>query len=338
MMTSLEQNHLAPAKIDVSFVVIGYNESETLKECLDSVNDADIEGLTSELIYVDGGSTDSSIEIAQETGVDVLLGGEKRRRAAENRNLGMGTARGRFIQFLDGDMTLSPDWPRAAVEFLKSHDDFAAVCGNLNEASPGILFEALQIDWVPREDTIRHCGGAAMYVRETLQKAGGFPTNVAYGEEPLLCWRLRNDHKKKIYQLNRVMAKHNLGFRGIRDYWRRNVRCGQTYAEIATRCWRTADPLWRKECIRNAAWAFTMLAAIFLLIIGNMWIRGGVIVVAVLVIIRKFVQTKLKGYRFSVSLVYAFHTYFSKLSIAWGEVRWAIGQCLGSQGKEEHVP
>ncbi|MFO7974398.1 MAG: glycosyltransferase family A protein, partial [Candidatus Hydrogenedentota bacterium] len=200
-MTSPEQNHLASTKIDVSFVVIGYNEAETLQECLASVNHADLEGLISERIYVDGGSTDSSIEIAQKTGVDVLLGGEKRRRAAENRNLGRKAARGRFIQFLDGDMTLSPDWPRAAVEFLKSHDDFAAVCGNLNEASPGILFEALQIDWVPREDTIRHCGGAAMYVRETLQKAGGFPTNVAYGEEPLLCWRLRNDHKKKIYQL-----------------------------------------------------------------------------------------------------------------------------------------
>jgi glycosyltransferase involved in cell wall biosynthesis len=326
MTTDVEQNDQTSSGIDVSFVVIGYNESETLEECLNSAKQAKLDGLTWELLYVDGGSNDSSIDIAREIGVDHLLGGEKRRRAAENRNLGLFAARGRFVQFLDGDMVLSPDWPHAAVEFLESHEDFAAVCGNLNESSHGTLFKALQIDWVPREDTIRHCGGAAMYIRETVQKAGGFPTDVAYGEEPLLCWRLRNNHGKKIYQLNRPMARHNLGFHGIRDYWRRNVRCGQTYAEIASRCWRTSDPLWRKECIRNALWALTTLAAIFLLIIGNMWIKGGIIIVAIFVVGRKFVQTKLKGYPLSVSILYAFHTYFSKLSIAWGECRWVMGR------------
>ena len=226
------------------------------------------------------------------------------------------------MQFLDGDMALFPDWPRAAAEFLYGHEDVAAVCGNLEESSPGILFEALQIDWMPREGAIRHCGGAAMYFRAALQEAGGFPTDVAYGEEPLLCWRLRNAHDRKIYQMNRGMAHHNLGFRGLRDYWRRNVRCGQTYAEIASRCWRTPDPLWKRECIMNAAWAFAMLGGVLALVVGNAWVRIAVMTAAGFVLVRKFVQTRLKGHSARVALVYALHTYFSKLSIAWGELRW----------------
>lgn len=337
-MTAIGEHNDAASEFDISFVVIGYNESEFLEECLKSVKHADLNGLRWELIYVDGGSTDSSIDIARESGVDHLLGGEKRRRAAENRNLGLAAAKGRFVQFLDGDMLLSPDWPRAALEFLESHHDVAAVCGNLNEADTGILFKALQIDWVPREAAIRHCGGASMYIRETLQKAGGFPTDVAYGEEPLLCWRLRNDHTMRIYQLNRVMAEHNLGFRGIRDYWRRNVRCGQTYAEIASRCWRTPDPLWRKECLRNAGWAFVILAVLVLMAFGNMWIRLAMLSIIILVLGRKFVQTKLRGYPSSVAIVYAIHTYFSKLSIAWGEARWVVKRLFSKRRRQEHVP
>lgn len=322
MKPNAERSPSPAGTIDLSFVVIGYNEAGTLKACLDSVRNADLDGLSWELIYVDGGSIDPSMDIAREAGVDRLLGGETRRRAAENRNLGLEAATGRLVQFLDGDMALFPDWPRAAAEFLYGHEDVAAVCGNLEESSPGILFEALQIDWMPREGAIRHCGGAAMYFRAALQEAGGFPTDVAYGEEPLLCWRLRNAHDRKIYQMNRGMAHHNLGFRGLRDYWRRNVRCGQTYAEIASRCWRTPDPLWKRECIMNAAWAFAMLGGVLALVVGNAWVRIAVMTAAGFVLVRKFVQTRLKGHSARVALVYALHTYFSKLSIAWGELRW----------------
>lgn len=324
MMTPTEQPSSPPREIDLSFVVIGYNEAATLKACLESVKTADLDGLSWELIYVDAGSTDDSIEIAREAGVDLLLGGEIRRRAAENRNLGLGEARGRLVQFVDGDMTLSPDWPRAAAQFLFENKAVAAVCGNLEESAPGVFYEALQIDWAQREGEIRHCGGAAMYLTELLREAGGFPTEVAYGEEPLLCWRLRNIFGRKIYQINQTMARHNLDFRGLRDYWRRNVRCGQTYAEIAAICWRTPDPLWRRECLTNAAWALLVFAALAGLAVGGTGLRIAILSIGGCVLARKFLQTWMKSYPVGVSLTYAVHSYFSKLSIAWGELRWFL--------------
>lgn len=323
------------AGVELSFVVIGYNESPTLRACLASVRAAQASLPASELIYVDGGSTDDSVAVAIEAGVDLLLGGERRRRAAENRNLGLRAARGRFVQFVDGDMALAPDWPAAALGFLREHPECAAVCGNLREAGEGALFRALQIDWAPREGPIRHCGGAAMYARDVLRRVGGFPEDVAYGEEPLLCWRIRNQINLGIYQIDRIMADHDLGFRGFRDYWRRNVRCGRTYAEIAARCRSTADPLWRREALANAAWAATLGTAVPLAVFGGMPLRGLLALCAVLILLRKCIQTRRRGYSWGVSAVYAAHTYFSKIPIALGELRWLLGRPLGRRGKQE---
>lgn len=310
------------SSVDISFVVIGYNEAASLGRCLRSVRDADVSGLTHELIYVDAGSQDDSITVARESGVDRVLGGETRRRAAENRNLGLNVARGRYIQFIDGDMVLAPDWPKAALELLEARDDTAAVCGNLNEANKSAIFRALAIDWAPREGYIRHCGGAAMYRREVLERMGGFPEDVAYGEEPFLCWRIRNEMGLKIYQLNRTMADHDLGFRGMGDYWRRNVRCGATYAEIAHKCRGTKDPLWLKEAVSNLAWAFALVAGLLAFIATSTTTRLVLLLIAAAVVARKTVQMRRRGTPWNVSLLYGFHVYFSKLAIAWGEVTW----------------
>lgn len=63
-----------------------------------------------EIIVVDDGSTDNSLEIAQSfttQGVTVLNG--PRRNAAAARNTGLQKATGNFLQFLDADDLLAPD-------------------------------------------------------------------------------------------------------------------------------------------------------------------------------------------------------------------------------------
>ena len=62
---------------DISFVVIGFNEAAHLGACLRSVQAADLAGLVWELLFVDGGSTDDSREIAAATGQVRILGGDE---------------------------------------------------------------------------------------------------------------------------------------------------------------------------------------------------------------------------------------------------------------------
>jgi len=324
--SAIESDEREHARDDlISFVVIGYNEGATLGACIESIRNAEpVPGLSFEVIYVDGGSADDSIEKVRRVGVDQILGGEKRRRAAENRNLGAYAAQGKYIQFLDGDMTLASDWPKAAVDLLVERPEVAAVCGNLREAGDGVWLRALEIDWAPREGVIRHCGGAAMFRREPLIHFGGFPEDVKYGEEPLLCWRIRNELEMSIYQLNRTMANHDLGHTGFVDYWRRNVRVGRTYAEIAGRCVRSADRLWYRESIVNAGWAALIVAAAALLVVGPLWLELAILIGVFGIVGRKFFQARRRGYPAEVAAVYAVHTYLCKLPLAWGELRWLL--------------
>ncbi len=309
----------------LSYVVIGYNEAPTLGACLRSVREAQMpKGVSVELIFVDGGSQDDSLRIAEQEGADVILGGERRRRASENRNLGLQAAQGEYVQFIDGDMILAPDWPEAAIAFLDVHLESAAVCGNLRETEDSLFSRALEIDWGVREGNIRHCGGAAMYRRAPLEQMGGFPEDVAYGEEPYLCWRIRNELGLNIYQFNHRMVDHGLGFTGFGDYWRRCVRAGATYAEIAMRCLKHKDKLWLREVITNLAWA----GGAILLVLGGLfapgWLETCLLLGVAIVLGRKYVQVRKKGYPISVATLYVAHTYFSKLPIAYGEVKWCF--------------
>ncbi|NIA16359.1 MAG: glycosyltransferase, partial [Nitrospiraceae bacterium] len=306
----------------------------TLAACLESVKYALQQAqppLSAEIFYVDGGSQDNSLAIAAEAGVDQTLGGEKRRRASENRNLGLRTAKGRYVQFVDGDMIVAPDWPQAAVRYLDQHPQTAAVCGNVREKTQSVLHQAMELDWLPREGAIRHCGGAAMFRRGPLEHFDGFPEDIPYGEEPYLCWCIRNQLGMDIYQLNQTMVDHDLGFKGSADYWRRNVRVGATYALIAARCARTNDPLWRHEAIANAAWAAAILAALALLVIGPLPVKALIAAAATVVIARKAAQTRRNGHPLTLAFVYALHTYFAKLPLAQGEVQWLAGRIFRPQ-------
>ena len=309
---------------DLSFVVIGYNEGKHIRACLESVHAINLPDMTYELIYVDGGSRDNSMDEARKVDKVRIYGGDRQRRAAENRNLGAKQALGRYIQFIDGDMLMDREWPARAMAFLEQHPEVTAVAGMLEEANTSFVFRVLQIDWNPVEGEVDACGGAAMYRREIFEKAGGFPEDVGYGEEPLLCWRIRNECGGKIWYLDARMAKHDLGFNGLRDYWKRCNNNGRAYIEIASRCWNSTDPLWKPNVIRNFTWAGVYLAVVLVLVLSPWWLAIGLIGLIGLILLRLTWKTWRRGHPLSIAAGYAFHCYAAKIPLAWGQLKWLI--------------
>ncbi len=235
----------------LSLVVIGRNEGARLARCLQSVKairgwDGEIE-----LIYVDSGSTDGSCGIARSFGARVVELQSERPSAALGRNAGWRTARAPVVLFLDGDTVLDPDFPAHAAKTL-ADPRVAVVFGRRRELHPeaSIYNRVLDLDWIAAPGPAQYCGGDALMRRAVLEETGGYDNELIAGEEPDLCRRMRG-MGYQILHVDCPMTGHDLAMQRWRQYWRRAVRTGHAYAEVAERYAATPLPLWKAESRAN---------------------------------------------------------------------------------------
>jgi len=103
----------------VSVVVVAYNSARTLGETLDSLAALDYPDY--EVLVVDGGSTDGTVELARSrAGVRVLRADGATIGACRNR--GVEASRGDYVAFTDSDCAVPPDWLTRHVARLREHE------------------------------------------------------------------------------------------------------------------------------------------------------------------------------------------------------------------------
>jgi GT2 family glycosyltransferase len=236
---------------DIGVVVIGRNEGERLVACL-----ASVKAVTGNIIYVDSGSTDGSITAAKQIGASVvMLDLSQPFTAARARNEGVATLRAlwpriRFVQFVDGDCNLAPDWIDKACAFIEQREDVAIVCGRRRERYPtaSVYNRLFDIEWDTPIGEASACGGDALVRIKAFDAVGGFCAKLIAGEEPELCVRLR-EVGWKIWRLDAEMTQHDAAMSRFGQWWVRSVRSGYGFAEVARlhrtspfRIWARAIP------------------------------------------------------------------------------------------------
>lgn len=93
----------------ISIIVPFFNQEQYLSDCLASVLDQQFDGL--EIVLIDDGSTDSSLEISMKAAKNcqnVTILRQDNSGQSSARNYGLEKARGQFVAFLDSDDMLSP--------------------------------------------------------------------------------------------------------------------------------------------------------------------------------------------------------------------------------------
>ncbi len=112
----------------VSFVIPTKNNGRTLKRCLDSIFSQTIPKNQIEVIIVDGGSTDETIQIAKEYEVEILNNHSVHQDGLSGgRNIGLSISNGEFIVFLNADQCLScPEWLSDMLDPLLSDESVVA--------------------------------------------------------------------------------------------------------------------------------------------------------------------------------------------------------------------
>lgn len=219
----------------IGCVVIGRNEAARLPATLASVSAA---GLT--MVYVDSGSSDASVAIAQAAGAPIVnLDPARPFTAARARNEGVDTLtaahpEAAYVMFLDGDCRLDPAFPPKAANALDADPDCAIIVGHLHEEqiAPSIYTRLSAIEWSSTTGEIRdfgNLGGIMMARIGDVRAVGGFNAAMIAGEDSELGVRL-SLAGKRVVKIDAAMATHRADIVHFGQWWRRSVRAGHALA------------------------------------------------------------------------------------------------------------
>jgi len=143
----MASNHIS--LMNLSVVIITFNEEANLSRTLASVQPLVVDG-KGEIIVVDSGSTDRTVETATQYGVKVFV--EAWKGYAAQKNSAIEKASGDWILSLDADEEVDKKLQEALLELFESLNRLSALgkpSDAAPESTPGAAFEGL---WIPRKN------------------------------------------------------------------------------------------------------------------------------------------------------------------------------------------
>ena len=172
----------AKTRIEVSVVVPVRNEESSLPALISSLQAQTVR--PTEVVIVDGGSTDGTVAIAHG-----LIGDDLRFRVVQagratpgrGRNVGIEGARHDWIALTDAGNRLDPQWLERLLDVVSVDSEVAFVYGNFEPAVESFFTSCAALAYVPPkrvrpEGSIRYPFIASSLLRrETWQRVGGFP-------------------------------------------------------------------------------------------------------------------------------------------------------------------
>jgi glycosyltransferase involved in cell wall biosynthesis len=191
------QSEIKP--LSVSIIVPAFNEENYINHCLESIVKLHPMSLDKEIIVVDNGSCDKTVEICKSYGAKVLL--KKEGTIASLRNYGAKTSRGDLLAFLDADCVAPENWLEKALTYLNGdgrvilgfrlsipeNSNWVAKCWDLLFAKRYFTGE---VDWVPT--------GNVIMSREAFMSINGFDEKLESNEDYDFCARMRRQGYKII--------------------------------------------------------------------------------------------------------------------------------------------
>jgi hypothetical protein len=201
----------------ISIIIPCYNGSAFLDTC---VRSAAAQGVESEIIIIDDGSTDDSAERARhlvQSHTGAVLICQANQGPAAARNAGIRAASGKYLCFLDVDDELAAGALFAAIELLEQDRAAVAVQGRLELVN---LHRPVQ-EW-QRESMEATIPGTIVLRTEAARQLGGFPVDPALrgktgGEDG--CFRLQLARCGKVLKLDRPFLKYRIRPASHADYF-----------------------------------------------------------------------------------------------------------------------
>ena len=172
----------------VSIVITNYNYGNYLARCLRScLNQV---GTDVEVIVVDDGSTDNSMDVVQTFKDDIsFYRTEKNGGVAAAANLGIKKSKGQFIIRVDADDFVNADMCYFLMKYLESNNDAFCV------SSDYLLVDDYENILERKYAEVNNISCGIMYRRDLLVEMGGYNEEFRHREEEELRKRLGEFYK-----------------------------------------------------------------------------------------------------------------------------------------------
>lgn len=262
-------------------VAIGRDEGERLKACVGSVMSTGVP-----VIYVDSGSRDGSVEYARNAGAIVVeLDMSVPFTAARARDVGLRKLRAlhpevELVQFIDGDCVLDAAWLPKATACIDSDSKIAGVCGRRREIhlEQSIYNRLTDIDWDIPAGEVPYFGGDALVRIAAIDSVGGWATELIAGEEPDLCFRMR-DKGWRIMRLPAEQTLHDVAMTRFSQYWKRSVRTGYAFGQVGLKNRHGSGRPWLRQMKSIIVYGMILpIALIVLLLLPMPWKWAAILV------------------------------------------------------------
>ncbi len=187
----------------VSIALITFNERTNIAGCLRSLYVLDYPQSRYEVVVVDGGSTDGTLETLRRFPVSVIIDTRKCRGVA--RNTAVNNAKGDIVAFIDADCLATSSWLKEHVRIHRNHS-VLVVGGSVLQGGDRSLatriyhetYFAAQLPSVPPRITWDLATCNASFKRATFRDVGLFP-EMDRGEDSLLCWEALRKGYEVVY-------------------------------------------------------------------------------------------------------------------------------------------
>ncbi len=212
---------------EISVVVPCYDARETLAACLTALRGQSMK--PSEVLVVDGASTDGSAEIAARSGATVIRSAE-RLSAGQARNIGKTRARGEIIAFIDADAVPRADWiERICAAFERSPQAWG-VGGSILDGSRGVAGRLEYLSNFSEYTGSKKSGRVSTiptinvaYRRDAVRGIDFIPTTA--GEDTTFNAEIAVRGGILIFDPS-IQVTHVPSRRGLRSFFRNQYRCG----------------------------------------------------------------------------------------------------------------
>jgi rSAM/selenodomain-associated transferase 2 len=163
----------------ISIIIPALNEELNIEQTIASAQTCEqLSAASVEIIVVDGGSTDATVELAQALGAKIIIAGKGR---AHQMNIGAQAASGQILLFLHADTCLPAGFDRlirTALQQPPTQSVKTTIAGafelKINGAARGLRLVEWGVKWRSRWWQMPYGDQAIFLKAETFQKVGGF--------------------------------------------------------------------------------------------------------------------------------------------------------------------